>query len=147
MAASIVCFFVGNSSAGNSATELAAEGRFGAVGIGWQLAAVASNFTGLEANEIAAASASKIRHPAIKTLVTRNSDCGGLNWDTVRVAVAAHPEWFLRDRNGAVFYVPWVANDPTFFGHESFPGGYFHRRPATHPATGLTPPHSVASSP
>ena len=61
---------------------------------------------------------------------------GGLNWDTVRVAVAAHPEWFLRDRNGAVFYVPWVANDPTFFGHENF----WYPSPCTDPISTRSSP-------
>ena len=47
----------------------------------------------------------------VRILATRNTDCGGLNWDLVRTAVAEHPEWFLRTDRGEVFYVPWVASE------------------------------------
>lgn len=117
---SLVCYFVGNDTAGNSAEETAAEGRFGVVGIGWQLSAIASNFTHLEAYEVATARRLKAQFPEIKVMVTRNTDCGGLNWDIVKAALNAHPEYFLRDSQGTVFQVPWVANDPSFFHHQNF---------------------------
>ena len=68
MNASVVCFFVGNSTDKNSAAETAAEARFGSVGIGWQLRAISSNFTGLERWEEAQARTLKARRPGIRTL-------------------------------------------------------------------------------
>eukprot|EP01043_Picozoa_sp_COSAG02_P079188 COSAG02_NODE_18195_length_954_cov_1.240936_1_plen_100_part_10 len=51
----VVVYFVGNDSAANSPAEDKAEERFGIVGVGWQLGAVASNFTRLEQHELATA--------------------------------------------------------------------------------------------
>ena len=133
MNASVVCWFAGNDTAANSPAEASAEARFGTVGIGWQLRAISSNFSHLERWEVAQARQLKAARPGIRTLVTRNSDCGGLNWDAVAAALADHPDYFLRQppscprrgqpgqcKPGAIFEVPWVANDPKFFGHENF---------------------------
>jgi hypothetical protein len=125
---SVVVYFVGNDSAANSPAEDKAEERFGIVGVGWQLGAVASNFTRLEQHELATAKRLKARAPGIRIMVARNTDCGALNQNQVAAALKYHPEWFLRDGRGKVFEVPWVANDPTFFGHQNFwmPSPYFN---------------------
>ena len=47
--------------------------------------AISSNFSHLERWEQAAARELKARRPHIRTLVTRNTDCGGSNWDMVQV--------------------------------------------------------------
>eukprot|EP00662_Eupelagonemidae_sp_cell21_P037750 gene37749-18597_t len=99
---STVCFFVGNDTGPNSPQEASAEARFGAAGIGWQLRAVQSNFTGLERWELAAS-----RNPAVRVLVSRNTDCAGENWDMVRGAMRDHPEYWLRTADGRVYTVPW----------------------------------------
>lgn len=118
---SVVAYFVGNDSAANSPAENAAESRFGIAGVGWQLGAISSNFTNLEQHELATARQLKATRPGIKVMVARNTDCGALNQNQVKAALRDHPEWFLRDaKTGHVFEVPWVANDPTFFGHQNF---------------------------
>ena len=66
--------------------ETAGETRFGIVGVGWQLHAIASNMTHLEHWELAAAQELKAARPDIKVMVTRNTDCAGLNWDLVKEA-------------------------------------------------------------
>lgn len=124
---STLVFFVGNATAADSPQEIAAEGRFATVGIGWQLQQVQRNFTHLEAAELATAKQIKQRYPKAEVMVTRNTDCGGINWDAVLTAVSKHPEWFLRqpDRSGnlSIYTMPWVANDPPWQHHSEF---FFH---------------------
>ena len=60
---SVSCWFVGNATAANSNEEVAAEARFGTVGLGWQLRAISSNFSQLERWELAAARELKARRP------------------------------------------------------------------------------------
>jgi hypothetical protein len=62
---STACFFVGNDTSANSPAESLAESRFGAVGIGWQLRAISSNFSHLEQWEEEAARELKARRPGI----------------------------------------------------------------------------------
>ena len=62
---SVVAYFIGNDTSANSAQEDAAEGRFGIVGVGWQLSAIASRFTGLEQHELDTARRLKALVPGI----------------------------------------------------------------------------------
>jgi hypothetical protein len=117
---SVVAYFVGNDTAANSPAEMAAEAQLGIVGVGWQLSAISSNFTGLEQHELALAHRLKVMVPGIRVMVARNTDCGAVNQDRVSAALESHPDWFLRDAAGRVFEVPWVANDPKYFGHQNF---------------------------
>eukprot|EP01052_Picozoa_sp_SAG31_P032025 SAG31_NODE_3466_length_4242_cov_9.396573_1_plen_89_part_00 len=80
---------MGNDTAGNSKVETQAESRLGVVGIGWQLSAVESNFTGLEEHELSTARQLKAARPDIKVMVARNTDCGALNQDQVKQALRA----------------------------------------------------------
>merc|ERR1712224_263462 len=120
---SIACFFAGNDTSINSAAEYAAEARFGSVGIGWQIHAIESKKIGradLEAFEVETARVLKNLRPDIRVLVTRNFECAGVFWRTVKTAVKEHPEWFLRTPDGNVYYVPWVAARSQVPGHASF---------------------------
>ena len=75
------------------------------MGVGWQLRAIASNMTHLEQWELAAAQELKAARPDIKVMVTRNTDCAGLNWDLVKQAVKEHPEFWLQTDKGQIFEV------------------------------------------
>jgi hypothetical protein len=84
MQASTAAYFLGNDTGLNSAKEMAAEARFGVVGLGWQLAMRATNWSHLEQTELETAAAIKAIHPSTKVLVSRNVQVGGIQWDSMR---------------------------------------------------------------
>ena len=71
MAQSTAAWFVGNDTGLNSAVEIAAEARFGVVGIGWQLHMFGSGFQHLETWEALTARAIKRASPKTRVLVSR----------------------------------------------------------------------------
>ena len=84
MQASTAAYFLGNDTGLNNAQEMAAESKFGVVGLGWQLAMRATNWSHLEATEMATAAAIKAINPSTKVLVSRNVQVGGIQWDSMR---------------------------------------------------------------
>jgi hypothetical protein len=117
---STLCFFVGNETSSDSPAELRSEARFGTVGIGWQLANVQQNFSRVEAAELAAAKAIKELRSDALVMVTRNTDCAGGIYDSVKAALTTHPEYFLLDDRGHPYQMPWVANDPAWQRHSEY---------------------------
>eukprot|EP00746_Dinoflagellata_sp_MGD_P042469 gnl/MRDRNA2_/MRDRNA2_20297_c0_seq1.p1 gnl/MRDRNA2_/MRDRNA2_20297_c0~~gnl/MRDRNA2_/MRDRNA2_20297_c0_seq1.p1 ORF type:complete len:375 (-),score=59.04 gnl/MRDRNA2_/MRDRNA2_20297_c0_seq1:276-1331(-) len=73
---------MGNSTGMNSVEELAAEARFGIVGIGWQFNQVTPGH--LEQYEIETARALKALRPDIKVMVSRNTEAAAYFWDSCR---------------------------------------------------------------
>lgn len=82
LSSSVVSYFMGNSTGMNSMEELAAEARFGIVGIGWQLNQVPPQH--LEQYEIETARALKALRPDIKVMVSRNTEAAGYFWDSCK---------------------------------------------------------------
>ena len=82
-------YFVGNSSGLDSAAELAAEARWGIIGIGWQLngswAPDRGNRFGrhVEVAERETAAALKARNPKLKVLLGRNTEVATCYLDSV----------------------------------------------------------------
>jgi hypothetical protein len=84
MQASTAAYFVGNDTGLNSAQEIAAQAKFGVVGLGWQLAMRSTNWSHLEQSELETAAAIKAIRPSTKVLVSRNVQVGGIQWDSMR---------------------------------------------------------------
>jgi hypothetical protein len=83
LSSSVVSYFLGNATGMNNAAELAAQARFGIVGIGWQLNQAAEPGK-LQQYEIETARALKALRPDIKVLVSRNTEAAAFFWDTCR---------------------------------------------------------------
>eukprot|EP00966_Prymnesium_polylepis_P305862 7068021-Prymnesium_polylepis.1 len=84
MQRSTVAYFLGNDTGLNSPKELAAQAKFGIVGLGWQLNMRGSNWRHLEQWEVHTAKELKAINPEVKVLVSRNSEVATVVWDAVR---------------------------------------------------------------
>lgn len=71
---STVGLFLGNASGMESAEELAAEVRFGIVGLGWQLNSIPSKHSNLEVYELEEAKRLKALRPGVRVMLTRESE-------------------------------------------------------------------------
>ena len=78
MAASTAAYFLGNDTGLNNDAEIAAEARFGIVGLGWQLAMQKGPWRHLERWESQTAAAIKAVNPHAKVLVSRNAETAGI---------------------------------------------------------------------
>ena len=83
LSSSVVSYFLGNATGMNSVAELAAQARFGIVGIGWQLNQAAEPGK-LQHYEIETAKALKALRPDIKVMVSRNTEAAAFFWDSCR---------------------------------------------------------------
>jgi hypothetical protein len=115
MAQSTAAWFVGNDTGLNSAVEIAAQARFGVIGIGWQLNMFGSGFAHLEQWEALTARAIKRASPTTRVLVSRNTELGNGIWDSVRAQrSSASPQFWVRGqvnstacRVGTLCSTPW----------------------------------------
>ena len=82
---STVGYFLGNASGMDSVAEVRAEvGKFGVVGIGWQLNNIPSKYSHLETFEIEEARKLKAMRPGVKVMVLRNTEVASVFWDSAK---------------------------------------------------------------
>jgi hypothetical protein len=105
---STVAYFLGNDTGLNNAEEMAAEARFGVVGLRWQLSMRDSNWSHLERWEAETVVAIKAINPDTQVLVSRNVQVGGVFWDSMRPfflddeLARASNLWLVGQRGGTV---------------------------------------------
>jgi len=104
MAASTAAYFLGNDTGLNNDVELAAQARFGIVGLGWQLAMRKGPWRHLERWEAETTAAIKAINPHTKVLVSRNAETAGIFWD--------HCRPYFEDLDMAMSSGLWVVGQP-----------------------------------
>jgi hypothetical protein len=102
---STVAYFLGNDTGLNSDDELRAQSKFGIVGIGWQIAMRSTDWQHMEASELATAAALKRLDPSTVVLVSRNTEVGSCQFDSIHPLLVPpgpmlHPNFWVTGQPG-----------------------------------------------
>jgi hypothetical protein len=114
MNASTVDYFVGMATGLDSKKELDAGHMLGYYGVGWELNNIPTNYTHLEAAELATAKSLKALRPGIKIGVTRNTVVAASFWESAQ-AVMTNPatkDYWLLCGDGKPCTAKWGLDEP-----------------------------------